>query len=59
MFIRSVRAAFEASVAWTAPEVRFQRSHASIVPHARRPASAAARAPSTLSSSQAIFVPLK
>ena len=42
-----VRAAFVASVAWTAPPVRFQIRKLSMVPKASSPASARARAPST------------
>ena len=51
-----VREAFEASVTWTAPPVSFQSSQLSTVPKASSPASARARAPGTLSSSQAILV---
>jgi hypothetical protein len=41
------------------PPVRFQISQLSMVPKASSPASARARAPSTLSSSHAILVPEK
>ena len=44
-----VRAALVASVAWTAPPVRFQISQLSTVPKARSPACARSRAPSTWS----------
>ena len=51
-----VRAALVASVACTVPPVRFQTSQLSTVPNTRSPASARARAPSTLSRIQAILV---
>jgi hypothetical protein len=54
-----VREALVASVAWTWPPVIFQMHQASIVPQSSSPRSARARAPATLSSSQAILVPEK
>ena len=51
-----VRDALVASVACTAPPVSRHSKKLSTVPNASRPASAAARAPSTWSSSQAILV---
>ena len=51
-----VRAALVASVAWTAPPVRRQSRKLSTVPKASSPASARARAPSTLSRIQPILV---
>ncbi len=52
----SVRAALVASVACSLPPVSRHSRKLSIVPNASLPCSAAARAPSTWSSSQAIFV---
>ena len=52
----SVRDAFETSVAWTLPPVRFQMSQVSTVPKASSPFSARSRAPGTRSKSHAIFV---
>ena len=54
-----VRAALDASVAWTFPPVRCQTSQVSTVPKASWPRSAAARAPSTLSSIHRTLVPEK
>ena len=54
-----VRQALDMSVAWTVPPVRFHSSQQSIVPKASWPASAAALAPSTLLSIQAILEALK
>ena len=51
-----VRLALVASVACTRPPVSRQSSQVSTVPKASRPAAAAARAPGTLSSSQASLV---
>ncbi len=44
------------SVTCTAPRVRFQTSHVSTVPKARRPAAARALAPGTWSSSHRILL---
>ena len=57
--ISIVRDAFDASVMCRWPPVSFQTSHVSMVPNASRPASAAARAPLTLSSIHASLVPEK
>ena len=60
--ISMVRDALVTSVTCTppsAPPVRFHTSQLSIVPNASSPASARARAPSTLSSSQRTFGPAK
>ncbi len=57
-----VREALVTSVRCTpfaAPPLRFHTSQLSIVPNASSPASARARAPSTLSSSQRTFGPAK
>jgi hypothetical protein len=54
-----VREALVASVACTAPPVSRQIRKLSIVPARSSPRSARARAPFTLSSSQAILVPEK
>ena len=54
-----VREAFVTSVAWTPPSgppVRLQTSHASTVPKARSPRTAASRAPGVWSRIQASFV---
>ena len=56
---RSVREAFEQSVAWTRPPVSFQMSHESTVPKATSPPSARRLKPGVLSKSQRIFVPEK
>ena len=55
MSYRSVRLAFETSVTWTAPAVRFQMTHVSGEPNSRSPRSAFSRAPGTLSRIQRIF----
>ena len=55
----SVRLAFDGSVTCTAPRVRFQTSHESMVPKASSPFAARARAPGTLSSSHLSLVPEK
>ena len=52
----NVRAALVASVACTLPPVSRHNKKQSMVPKASRPASAKARAPATLSSSQAILL---
>jgi hypothetical protein len=54
-----VRDALLGSVTWTFPLVSFQTSQESTVPKASRPASAAARAPGTLSRIQATLLPEK
>jgi hypothetical protein len=54
-----VREALVASVAWDWPPVSFHSSQVSMVPKASSPFSARARAPGTLSSSQASLVPEK
>ena len=54
-----VREALLGSVTWVAPPVKFQISQLSTVPKASLPASARARAPSTLSKIQAILLPEK
>ena len=54
-----VRAAFETSVTWWRPPVRFQTSQDSTVPKHSSPASARSRAPAMWSSIQAIFVAAK
>ena len=59
MLKSSVREAFETSVTCVRLPVRCQVSQVSTVPKASSPRSARARAPGTLSSSQAILVPLK
>ena len=53
-----VRLALVTSVTWMPPRrppVRFQTTHVSGVPNSRSPASAAARAPATLSRIHATF----
>ena len=54
-----VRAAFEQSVACTAPPVSRKSRKLSTVPKQSSPRSARARAPGTWSSNQASFVALK
>ncbi len=56
-FISWVRLAFVASV--TCRPARFHSSHVSMVPNTNSPASARARAPGTVSSSQRNFSALK
>ena len=57
-----VREALVTSVTWTPPSVppvRFQSTQQSVLPKTRSPASALARAPSTLSRIHMILVPEK
>src|SRR6056297_928426 len=54
-----VLAAFDTSVAWTLPLVRFHKRHVSTVPKSNSPLSALSLAPSTLSSIHFILVPEK
>ena len=56
IFSNKVREALVASVACTFPSVKRHNKKVSIVPNNNCPASARARAPSTLSNIQAIFV---
>ena len=59
MLKSSVREALLASVTWASPPVRRQASQVSMVPKASSPRSARARAPGTVSRSQASLVPEK
>ena len=57
-----VREAFVTSVQWTpplTPPVMFHRTHESVLPNSRSPASARSRAPSTLSRIHLILEPEK